>query len=53
MKFFVLLRAGNCKIKRMLHEKVTFHRRKDTGNLSQKKQTRADAYFIVEISKKF
>ena len=53
MKFFVLLRAGNCKIKSMLHEKVTFYRRKDTGNLSQKKQTRADAYFIVEISKKF
>ena len=41
VKFFVLLR-----IKRLLHE----NRRQDKGNLSPKKQTRADAYLITEIS---
>ena len=53
VKFFVLLSVLNCEIKRLLHEKVKVYRRWDTVIPSLKKQTRADAYFIIEISKKF
>ena len=41
------------EIKRLLHEKVKVYGREDTGNLSPEKQTRADAYFIIEILKHF
>ena len=52
MKFFVLLRVCNCEIKRLIHEKVKVYGQQDTGNLSPKKQDRADVFFIIEVLKK-
>ena len=53
VKFFVLFRVRNCEVKTLLHEKAKVYSLQDTGNISPKKRTSVDAYFIIEISKKF
>lgn len=42
-------------IKKLLHEKVKVYRRYDGGKSAKnaKKHARADAYFVIKISKKF
>ena len=56
VKFFVLLRAKlrvcNGEIKRLLPVKVKVYKRYGKGNLNPKKQARAYAYSIIDISKK-